>query len=180
MRFEPTTIDLDGDPVFYIANNLPNGARLDAATGLLSWIPDLFQAGTYSNITLTASDGNRTDSETFAITVTNDNQSPVVVPLSVQRAREGAELQFTIAAADVDGDVLQLSAIGLPFGASFDTTNGKFRWTPNYEQSGTYEVILRSSDGVLFDEFTVPIRVDNVNRTPTLVASHHRAQVARR
>ncbi len=175
----PLTIDPDGDSPFYTASNLPAGAQLNPTTGKLSWTPHLFQSGVYPNIRLSASDGNRTDSETFTITVLNTNQPPTVVPLPEQRAREGTQLQFTIAAADVDGDALQLSATGLPAGATFDTTTRQFRWTPGFEQAGNYQVKVRASDGTLFDEITIPIRVDNVNRTPTLDVSHHRAQVGK-
>ena len=49
--------DPDGDPLLYSATNLPPGATFDPVAGVLTWTPNLFQAGTYSGIVLGASDG---------------------------------------------------------------------------------------------------------------------------
>lgn len=38
-------LDSDGDALMYSATKLPPGAKLDAATGLLTFTPHYFQAG---------------------------------------------------------------------------------------------------------------------------------------
>lgn len=67
--------DPDDNPITYSAawndGALPDGAEFDTSTGLFEWTPTYTQAGTYSNITFTISDGLATDSETIAITVEN-------------------------------------------------------------------------------------------------------------
>jgi hypothetical protein len=118
------TIDLsasdpDGDKLSFLASALPSGAQLDPVTGRFTWTPGLFQAGIYSGLTLRATDGNLTDSETITIEVTNNNQPPVLVALPPQSGREGIPLQFTLSSGDIDGDPLLYSlSSSLPAGRS--------------------------------------------------------------
>ena len=51
-------IDLGGDSIEYSATNLPANTSFNPATRVLSMTPTVAQAGqTYSNVTITASDG---------------------------------------------------------------------------------------------------------------------------
>ena len=71
----------------------------------------------------------------------------MLVPLVEQDGREGTPLQFTLVAADPDGDPLTYSAIsGLPAGAAFNTMTGQFNWTPTYSQAGDYTIRFGVSD----------------------------------
>src|SRR5262249_50705543 len=160
--------DPDGDPVSYSAVNLPPGATLDPAAGVLRWTPNVFQAGLYPGVVLRATDGNLTASQTVTIQVDNANQPPVLVPLAPQSGREGSPLQFTLAASDVDGDKLTFVAPpNLPPGAQFDTTTGRFLWTPGYDQAGDYSLQFGARDPAgLTDTTAVLIHVANVDRPP--------------
>src|SRR3546814_16698389 len=94
----------------------PEGAVLDPVTGAFRWTPALNASGSYS-VVFTASDGNKSSSETVTITVANANQAPQFVPMGLQLVREGAPITFRVAAGDADGDPLQLSVVrGLPEG----------------------------------------------------------------
>src|SRR5262249_49800242 len=130
VRFQ--ALDPDGDALTYSASNLPVGAQLDPATGILSWTPGLSQVGKYTGIVLAASDGNQTSTQTITLTVTPVNEAPIFLPLADQSGREGAALQFTLAAADPDGDPLTYGVTGLPAGAAFNAKSGRFQWTPGY------------------------------------------------
>jgi YD repeat-containing protein len=171
--------DADNDSVHFSATNLPPGARFDVETGQFTWTPNFFQEGTYAGLTFTTSDGNKSDSETITLRVTNTNQSPILVPLHTQRGREGTELSFAIAAGDIDGDRLTFSATNLPAGALFDAQTRVFTWTPGYEQAGLYTVTFTANDGSLSDTMQVPIRIDNVNRAPTIAVTDHSAVLGR-
>src|SRR3546814_7901700 len=64
----------------------PEGAVLDPVTGAFRWTPALNASGSYS-VVFTASDGNKSSSETVTITVANANQAPQFVPMGLQLVR---------------------------------------------------------------------------------------------
>jgi len=167
--------DPDGDALRYDATNLPDGATLDPATGVLTFTPNLFQQGTYE-VTVIASDGNRSDSETFTLEVLNRNQAPTLVPIPAQSGREDTFLRFEVAAGDIDADPLTLSVVsGLPDGAVFVPETGEFEWRPTFEQAGEYHVLFQVEDpSGLTDTTEAVIVIDNVNRLP-VIETHYRA-----
>jgi hypothetical protein len=77
LQFTISAADPDGDPLTYSASNLPSGATFTPSTRTFSWTPTSSQAGTYSNVRFTVSDGTLTDYEDITITV-----SAVPVPPS--------------------------------------------------------------------------------------------------
>ncbi|MGA2068563.1 MAG: CARDB domain-containing protein, partial [Thermoguttaceae bacterium] len=167
--------DPDGDSLTYTAGNLPLGAALDPTTGVLSWTPNLFQAGTYNGIVLSASDGYLAATATISITVTPVNQPPILVPLPPQGGQEASPLQFTLAANDPNGATLTYSVVsGMPAGAVLNPLTGKFQWTPTYGQAGDYSVDFGVTDSVgLNDSTVVQIDIDKVDRPPTLSVTNH-------
>jgi hypothetical protein len=69
-NFQPTANDPNGDALTFNVQNAPSWATFNAATGRLSGTPSAANAGTYSNIVISVSDGTRTVSlPSFAITV---------------------------------------------------------------------------------------------------------------
>ncbi|MBE0641808.1 MAG: putative Ig domain-containing protein, partial [Bacteroidales bacterium] len=77
---------------------------------------------------------------------------------------------LTINATDPDNNSLTYSASGLPSGAVFAASTRTFTWTPGNDQSGTYQVTFRVSDGSLSDSETVALAVANGNAAPILNA----------
>jgi hypothetical protein len=172
-------LDPDGDPLSFSATNLPAGASLDPQTGVLRWTPNLIQAGDYDGIVLSVSDGHRSDSETISLQVVNRNQAPVLTPLADQSTRETAELSFTLVANDFDGDPIAYASVNpLPAGARFDGRSATFTWTPNYDQAGEYllSFLAQDPDGAR-DTVDVTVRVDNLDRAPTLAVEKHQARI---
>jgi Putative Ig domain len=55
--FVPTASDIDGDPLTFSIGNLPSWATFNASSGRLSGTPSAAQIGTYSNVTISVSDG---------------------------------------------------------------------------------------------------------------------------
>lgn len=71
LQFAVSGTDPDSDPLTYSVSNLPPGASFNPSTGVFSWTPDYTQAGTYSNIVFTVSDGDLSASKAISITVRN-------------------------------------------------------------------------------------------------------------
>lgn len=68
-------IDVDGDPITFSLVNPPNGAEINPATGKFSWTPTAAGARI---ITVQASDGTLTATDTFRATA---NAAPVIPPV---------------------------------------------------------------------------------------------------
>ena len=69
LQFTVTASDPDGDPLTYSASNLPSGASFNNSTHVFSWTPAMGQAGIYSGVTFSVSDGLATTSQVITITV---------------------------------------------------------------------------------------------------------------
>ncbi len=139
LTVDPHAVDPDGDPFTWSGRNLPPGAAVDAATGTLSWMPDSTQVGTYTGVTLTATDTHGlSGSASFAITATAGyvNHPPVLSPAGPFTIVETSTLSFFLAATDPDGDRLTFDLTPLPTGATF--ANAQLSWTPAIGQAGAY------------------------------------------
>ena len=60
--FTPVASDPDGDALTFNIRNIPLWADFDSSTGTVSGVPNLGDEGTYSNITITVSDGKASSS----------------------------------------------------------------------------------------------------------------------
>ncbi|MCJ7812232.1 Ig-like domain-containing protein, partial [bacterium] len=119
---------------------------------------------------------------TFTLqTVLNPN-NPVlnkdIIPSSRNVFEGEALVSIPLLASDGDaGDVLtfQIGNLFPPTGTIIEkvsSTSPLFKWTPNYDQSGTYDIILRVVDNKGGkDEKTVTINVLNTNRPPEILTT---------
>ncbi len=165
ISFSVSATDADGDNLTYSATNLPEGAVFTGATFI--WTPTIQQSGTYE-VTFIADDGDLSDSQTVTLTVLNENQPPVLVAIGEKTVSEGQLLTFSVMATDPDNDLVSVTCVELPSGATF--TNGTFTWTPGYEQAGNYPLTVTASDGTLLDSETFLIAVNATNRAPVIGA----------
>jgi len=175
LAFIVVATDDDGDVLTYSATGLPTGATLDAATGAFAWTPSYTQAGVYT-VVFTANDGTE-NSNTLTVTITvNDvNRTPTISlnPAGPFTVAEGQLLKFDVVASDLDTDnTLTLSASGVPSGATFVASTGKFSWTPLFNQAGSYTVLFTVKDNKNAMA-TVPatITVTNTNTPPSFAVA---------
>ncbi len=75
---------------------------------------------------------------------------------------------MNINAADWNKDVITYSATNLPKGATVDSANHSFSWTPGYDQAGTYNITLIVSDGTLQSSKTLILIIKDLNSAPVM------------
>ncbi len=175
LNFGVSATDADGTTPSLSAVNVPTNATFadnGNGTGTFNFNPDFTQSGVF-NVTFIASDGVLADSEIVAITVNNVNRAPVLAAIGPRNVNENANLNFNSSANDPDGTTPTMSAVNLPTGATFlnnGNGTGTFNFTPDFTQSGVFNVTFIASDGTLADSEVVAITVNNVNRAPVLTA----------
>ncbi|WP_422450573.1 VCBS domain-containing protein, partial [Endozoicomonas sp. ALB091] len=137
------------------------------------------------NYTVSDDDGTPlTDSSTLTITVTGNNDGPVLnAALADQSADQDDAFSYQLPAdsfTDLDGDTLSYSATladgsALPAWLSFDAASTTFSGTPASRDVGSLSVTVTASDGVAStsDNFTLDITGD----APAVIAGDDSATV---
>ena len=158
--------DVDGPMLNLLVKNAPTGADFidnGDGTGVFTFTPGFTQAGLYS-VTFEAFDGIVIDKEIVFIQVFEaGNQAPVFDSLPVGLSvTEGLALEDIVRASDPEGNPVTLSAIAPPTNFTFfDSGNGtaSFTFSPAFNQAGTYDILVRASDGTIADTVTLTIEV---------------------
>lgn len=180
LKFSVTATDPDPwDSLSFEAGNLPDGASFvsDSQEGVFTWVPTAGQDATHFRDILfrVTDDGTppKNDWQFISICVGNCNGAPRLRPIGNKAVLEGETLEFIVIGTDADGNVtLAYSAENLPPGASFDPATQMFSWTPDYNQSGTYQDIVftvaDSGSPPLSASENISITVGDANRPPVL------------
>jgi len=149
--FTPGASDPDNDTLTFSISNQPSWASFDSSTGRLSGTPSDADAGTTSNIVISVSDGESSDSlAAFSITVTIvvGNSPPQISGTPTPSINANNSYSFTPTASDPDGDNLTFSISGQPSWASFDASTGELSGTPGDADVGVYsDIVISVSDG---------------------------------
>ncbi|MEJ2196635.1 MAG: Ig-like domain-containing protein, partial [Ignavibacteriaceae bacterium] len=142
-----SSTDADGDSLNLVILNMPSFASFrdnGDGTGLISFLPDFGDAGSYPNILVIATDDGTpvlSDTTTFTLAVGDVNRAPVLRPIIVHNMNEGDSLDVLARATDADGDNIVLTALNLPSFASFTDNGdgtGEFLLLPGPGDSGSY------------------------------------------
>jgi hypothetical protein len=155
----------------------PEGAAIDPASGVFTWTPTEAQGpGTYT-FSVQVCDSFEPPacaSQEVTLTVTEDNQAPVLDPIENATIPELAPYSFTAAATDPDlpPQTLTFSLTGAPEGAMIDPATGVFTWTPTEAQGpGTYTFTVQVCDSFeppACASQEVTLTVTEVNLAPVL------------
>ncbi|MET0067706.1 MAG: putative Ig domain-containing protein [Candidatus Thiodiazotropha sp.] len=100
--FTPSASDADNDSLSFSISNLPNWASFNADTGTLSGVPSDSDAGTYSNIVISVSDGS--DSASLS-------PLSLVVEAAPQTTTGSIALSWVAPSTRTDGTALDMSEI---------------------------------------------------------------------
>lgn len=162
--------DPDGDDISYSKAAGPDWLSMSGNT--LSGTPGNKVSGDF-DVTVKASDGNASDSQSFTITVSSTNRPPKFTSDPVTDVKEQEKYSYQVAADDPDGDDLSIAAVEkAPWMNYSDNGDGTavLSGTPSAEQSGSYQVILRANDGTDQVDQTFEVNVQDVGRAPTITS----------
>ncbi|WPK10302.1 putative Ig domain-containing protein [Lysinibacillus louembei] len=168
-----TDADLPINSLTYSLVGAPTGASINATTGVFTWTPTEAQGPGSYTFTVRVSDGMLTAEESITVTVNEVNTAPVLTAIGNKTVDEESMLMFTASATDADLPInsLTYSLVGAPTGASINATTGVFTWTPTEAQGpGSYTFTVRVSDGMLTDEESIAVTVNEINTAPVLAA----------
>lgn len=172
--FAPQATDPDGDSLTFSIRNQPAWLGFDAATGSVSGIPMLGDDGTYTDIEITASDGEMSTSlPMFTITVepsTAPNMPPEISGTPAPSVTVGNAYSFAPTASDPDGDPLTFTIQNLPAWASFNAQTGVLAGTPQAGDTGTYaNIAISVSDNRVSSSLPAfSISVNAANAAPSI------------
>ncbi|HEY7309296.1 MAG TPA: putative Ig domain-containing protein [Gemmataceae bacterium] len=140
-----TATDADGDTLTYTAIGLPPGPTLDPVMGVISGtLPNSAASSTPYNVTVTASDGLSSSSQTFTWTINAVSlQSP-----GDQSNLDGDNVSLQLSATDAAGLSLTYNAQNLPPGLTINNTTGLISGTLNTtdDSSSPYAVTVTATD----------------------------------
>jgi cyclophilin family peptidyl-prolyl cis-trans isomerase len=142
----------------------PDGAAINAATGVITWTPNVSQAGVHQFTVGTTDKAGNTSQQNFEVRV---NSPPQLQPIQNQGVGIGVELAFLVSTLDNDipNDTLTYSLTSAPVGATITPAanfQGQFRWTPTGAQAGLHSITVRVTDAAgQFSEQTFQVTVDD-------------------
>jgi putative Ig domain-containing protein/Big-like domain-containing protein/dockerin type I repeat protein len=160
------------DSLYMEALELPTGAEMINDT-TLQWTPGGSDAGQYPVSVAFSNDDGGADTVDVTIVVQAVNAKPVwPVASDTLEVVEGEVLSNTFDAPvdeDLD-DIVLVSAINLPAGATFDAGTLTLEWSPGFEDAGVYKIVLVATDldGARGTQI-VTLVVANANRAPQLL-----------
>lgn len=165
---------------FSLGAGAPAGANVDAQTGAFTWTPSEEQGpGSYQIGIIVTDSGSPPAAAaiSFAVTVNEVNQRPVLPPLADQVINQGGLLVFTVPASDADvpSQTLVFSLLpGAPTGAGV-SVDGLFTWAPSQAQVfTTNRISVVVSDGSLSATQSFSAAVVAPNLSPTLATITNR------
>ncbi|SHK42275.1 Cadherin domain-containing protein [Rubritalea squalenifaciens DSM 18772] len=174
-----TATDEDGDDVTYAITGGfdPTLFTIDEDTGALSFktAPDYEdpQDQLGSNlyiITITATSSGGSESRSYSISVTNKNEGPESIALSVDEVQENTTTVGTVTATDPEGGTLNFTISGddsSRFTLGYTTGVLAFKSAPDYENpidadgDNVYEVVVRVTDNATSVLKTLQVTVTN-------------------
>lgn len=173
--------DVDGDSLVTTLT-LANGTELPAwlhfdGTSIAGVPPRDFNGSIA--LTITASDGEYSVSDSFTLTMRPVNDAPVLGEwfAATVRTREDTAIDLALpdgAFSDVDGDALAITATladgsALPSWLAFDGM--RFTGTPPANYNGALALMVTASDGVATTVAGFTLAIDPVNDAPILFAA---------
>lgn len=157
-----------GDVLTWQLTTAPLGMSI-SSSGLISWTPTQAQIGSQNVVVQVHDFAGLSAQQTFAISVTNVNDAPIIVDPTAQNATEDLPFSLKLNATDPDGNQTFWFVVQGPESLNVDMNTGLLSWTPKQKVAGTsVQVKIRATDAVLSDTTTFSIAVAAVNDPPII------------
>jgi len=145
LRTSTPFADPDLDVLAYTVQDLPDGAALDATTGVITWRPSPDQVGDHA-VAMSASDGSLMASASLTISV-QENQAPIVKVIAPAWPEVLQPTSFRANASDPDGEVAPTIVWDFDATDGFQAqrTGADVTWT--FEGTGGFTITVRATDG---------------------------------
>jgi VCBS repeat-containing protein len=168
LTFIVTATDPDST-VTYSLTGAPIGAVIGSSDGVFSFTPTEAQGPGIYTVTVNATDGTSTDSETITITVNEVNDAPVANDISVSTAEDTAKtITLNATDSDIPANTLTYSIVsGVGNGVLGTISGNQLTYMPDANYNGKDSFIYKANDGTVdSNPATVTITVSPVNDTP--------------
>ena len=159
--------DVDGDPVSFALKTQPANGTLNGDPPDLTYDPNPNFNGSDS-FTFVTNDGGTVDSDpgTVTINVHSSNDPPVTDDQFVTTS-EDTPVDFSLTAADIDGDTLTFIIVTPPTNGLIAGDGPEFTYTPSADFNGSDDFTFVANDGTEDSpEATLTITVNPINDLP--------------
>src|SRR5690606_10248749 len=168
--------DIDSSTLTWsVATAATNGTAVASATSNREANHNTHNTDYVSNdrVVVRVSDGELNDEIIVNVTISNENDAPVITSAAVTTASEDVAYQYGVTADDIDGDTLSWSLTQAPAGMNIDAATGVISWTPteNGASDWSADVTVQVSDGSLTDTQSFSISVAAINDAPLISSS---------
>jgi len=168
-----TDADLPDDGLTFSLVGAPEGAAIDAETGVFTWTPSEEQgAGVYAFTVKVCDDTDPTplcDEQEVTLTVTEVNAAPVAQDLTATTP-EDIPVDVNLVATDAENDELEYAIVDQPAHGSMNLVDDVATYTPALDFNGTDTFTYQANDGTADSNIaTVTITVTAVNDAPVAV-----------
>ena len=170
--FTPSASAPAGTTLVFSIQNMPSWGTFSTSTGTLSGTPSSTSVGTFSNIVISASDGQAAASlPAFSIQV--KAQPPTISGTPTSQVTAGKAYSFTPTASGPTGMTLTFSVQNAPSWATFSTSTGTLSGTPASSNVGTFSnIVITVNDGqasAALAAFSIQVQAQppTISGTPT-------------
>ncbi len=124
----------------------------------------------FYGIVLEDSAGNFSPWKTASVTLIINNTAPRFTGTPSTSATQDMLYSTVLTAIDDQNDLLSFSSVTIPSGMNL-TPTGNLSWTPTNSNVGTHLVVVRVTDGQLYDTLSFTLTVANINDPPKFITS---------
>ncbi len=149
LRVTTAAEDPDLQSISYQLVSYPFGMNINNVTGEIFWAATFSDSGTYTIAVRARDESERYTDSSFTLKVYNVNHTPLFYDYQdTIYVYEGNPLYYYYNGYDPDGDTVTYSIYPKPSGMTFDTSAGQIIWTPDYNQSGSYNLSVKIMDAL--------------------------------